>query len=425
MDKHVGLIRTVEESPRDAGAPAYFHYYARACNTGAFCHQSNFGNTGGASTSREIALCKAVGEAIERYCSAIYEQGELPLTSFDNATFPCVFPDEFALYQEEQYAQEKFPLAPFTRKTLLRWAPAETLSSGDVSYVPASMVYAPYYPDPASSEASITQCITTGLACHLTHAQAIIAAICEVIERDAFTITWQARLIRPQLRLETLSESNRDLVDRFERIGSDIKLIDLTMDHGIPTILSALRSGRANAPALVFAASSDLNPEQAVRKSLEELAHTRRLAQILKAERPLFSTSPPYANVDYQDAHVHMYCDPAYAPLAEFIFSSEKYVDLQQLPNLATGNPELDAAVLTERVSAVGHRIFIADLTTEDVRALGLSVVRAVIPGFHPLFMGHHLRALGGTRLWEVPRRLGVFGMPRESGGNPAPHPFP
>ncbi len=425
VDDHVGLIHAVKESPRDAGEPAYFHYYAKASNTGAFCRQSNFCNTGGASAIREIALCKALGEALERYCSAVYDQEELPLTSFDKATFPCVSPDNFALYTEEQYAQEAFPLVPFTRETLLRWTPAEALSSRDISYVPASMVYAPYHADHGSGEESITQCISTGLACHLTHAQATIAAICEVIERDAFTITWQAGLIRPQLRLETLSESNRDLVNRFERIGSDLKLIDLTMDHGIPTILSVLRSGKADAPALVFAASADINPEQAVRKSLEELAHTRRLAKILKAEQPLFPTRQPYDNVDYQDAHAHMYCDSAHAHLAAFIFSSDAYVDFQQLPNFATGTPEEQVAYLAERISAIGHRVFVADLTTADVRELGISVVRAVIPGFHPLFMEHHLRALGGTRMWEVPRRLGFLGMSKGSGGNQAPHPFP
>jgi len=66
----------------------------------------------------------------------------------------------------------------------------------------------------------------------------------------------------------------------------------------------------------------------------------------------------------------------------------------------------------------------LADVTTEDMRDLGLLVVRAVIPGFHPLFMGHQFRALGGTRLWEIPQKFGYPGISREHGDNPLPHPF-
>ena len=73
----------------------------------------------------------------------------------------------------------------------------------------------------------------------------------------------------------------------------------------------------------------------------------------------------------------------------------------------------------------MNHRVLLAELTTPDVGGLGLSVVRAVIPGFHQLFMGHALRCLGGTRLWEVPQQLGYPGVTREGGDNPAPHPYP
>ncbi len=65
------------------------------------------------------------------------------------------------------------------------------------------------------------------------------------------------------------------------------------------------------------------------------------------------------------------------------------------------------------------------DVTTEDVRALGLTVVRALVPGYHPLFMGYHLRALGGERLWTIPQRLGYRGITRADGDYPYPHPFP
>jgi ribosomal protein S12 methylthiotransferase accessory factor len=229
----------------------------------------------------------------------------------------------------------------------------------------------------------------------------------------------------PRLRIETLSESNRDLVARFEHSGSSVTVFNITLDVGVPTILSVLQSQSPEAPAFVFAASAEVDPEHAVRKSLEELAHTRRLARSLKTTRSCFVPAPTYDNVVDQDDHVHLYCDHAHTPLADFLFASDRRIGFDEINNLATGDPQQDLEALLKKVRSVNHRVLITDLTTPDVRGLGLRVVRAVIPGFHPLFIGHEIRALGGSRLWEVPQKLGYKGITRESGDNPAPHPYP
>ncbi|MGD9725982.1 MAG: YcaO-like family protein [Nitrospiraceae bacterium] len=425
VDEAVGIISAVEEVPAEAGAPAFFHYYARACNTKILSGQPNFGNTGGASLCREIACAKAVGEAVERYCSAIYDPDDLPMSSFSAAPFSCVRPDAFALYSRDQYGTTGFPFAAFTERTPIRWTAAKNLLVNEICFVPAAMVFAPYFVNREAGEQSIAQSISTGLACHMTYAQAAIAGICEVIERDAFTITWQAKLSRPRLRLDTLSDANREAIFRFERTGNRVTLIDITMDHHVPTILAVLANRCPDAPALAFAAAADLDPEHAVRKSLEELSHTRRLAQILKLQRPSFRPKPNYANVDSQDAHVNLYCDADNASKATFITASKQCREFQQLRSFASGDHEQDLTNLVRRISDLGYTAYVADLTSEDVHDLGLSVVRALIPGFHPLFMGHQLRALGGTRLWNVPQRLGAPTTLKIGRDNTAPHPFP
>jgi ribosomal protein S12 methylthiotransferase accessory factor len=69
--------------------------------------------------------------------------------------------------------------------------------------------------------------------------------------------------------------------------------------------------------------------------------------------------------------------------------------------------------------------VVVCDLTTPDIAALDLSVVRVVVPGMNPLFMGHKNRARGGRRLYEVPQRLGHPGLEPGQQDNPYPHPFP
>ncbi len=425
VDDYVGIIHHVMELPNEAGSPNFFHFYAQACDTRAFCRQKNSADAGGSSIDRGNAVAKAIGEAVERYCSAIYNRDDFPLSCFESASFPCVPPEEFAFYTREQCNQKSFPYVPFNNSTLVRWTEALNAGTGKICYVPAAAVFVPYYYDKERGEFPILQPISTGLACHVGPSQAAVSAICEVLERDAFTITWQARLSRPQIILETLSDANRDLVERFECIGARVTLLNLAMDHGVPVILSVLSHEAPDAPALVFAASSHLDPEVAVRKSLEELAHGYRFCRALKNARPTFVPTRNFANVINRDAHVGLYCDHANVRLADFIFACGHRIGFHDIDNLSTGDPIRDLAVAVNRVAGTNHQVLLTDVTTDDVHELGLSVIRAIIPGYHPLCIHHRFRALGGSRLWEIPQKLGYRGILREAGDNPAPHPVP
>jgi ribosomal protein S12 methylthiotransferase accessory factor len=424
VDDHVGVVHQVQEVPTEPGSPNFFHYAAKACNTSAFAGQVNFSNTGGASTHRPVAVAKAVGEAVERYCAALYQAQDLPLCSYREADFACVHPGDFALHSADQYDSPGFPWVPFTEDTPIRWTPAQDLGSGETLHVPAAFVWIPYHYRQGTGDSPIGQPISTGLACHGSFAQAALSGLCEAIERDAFTIMWQARLAMPQIRVETLSDDNYDLVQRFERTGDRVVLLDITLDAGVPTVLSVLCSDAAARPAYVFAASADPDPERAVQKALEELAHTRRYSQQIKRNLPPVVADDDYEQVQTQLDHLNFAGDPANRDHFEFVFASRERVEFDDLPNLAGVTPERTLTALVERIQSTGHRALVADLTSPDIRHLGLTVARSLVPGYHPLYMGHRLRALGGRRLWEVPQRLGRE-QPQPGGSNPAPHPYP
>jgi ribosomal protein S12 methylthiotransferase accessory factor len=425
VDDRVGIIRFVLETPRQPGSPDFFHYFAQASTTRAFCEQANFGKTGGASAERGTAMAKAVGEAIERYCGAIYKLDELPLHAYADAPFRCVRPSEFALLSEQQYQRSDVIFVPFEEDTPVRWTPAHDPVRGETWYVPAAMVYVPYIYHRGQGDSPIAQSISTGLACHCSYAEAAVSAVCEVIERDAFTITWQAMLAHPQIRIESLSERNRDLVARFGKAGYAVTLFDMGLDMGVPTILAVSRSTRSDAPPLVPAGSACLAPEEAVRKSLEELEHTREYCHKILVHLPRLEADQDYDDIDDQTGHLNFWCDHAHAPLADFLFRSPTLRDFDEIPNLSTGDRERDLHILLQKVRDAGHLALLRDLTTPDVQDVGLAVVRAVIPGFHPLVVGHRIRSLGGRRLWTIPQTLGHAGISRDLGDNPVPHPYP
>ena len=81
-------------------------------------------------------------------------------------------------------------------------------------------------------------------------------------------------------------------------------------------------------------------------------------------------------------------------------------IEFEEVAPLGAGSAGPPGDALAGALRERGFEVFIADLTTPDLRDVGVTVVRAIIPGFQPLFGAPHEQALGGTRLDDVPARL-------------------
>jgi ribosomal protein S12 methylthiotransferase accessory factor len=423
----VGVVQKVTELRLDDDEPDFFHYLSTACDTASFKVLSNFGNNGGASVDRYGALAKALGEAVERYCSAIFDYRDLVLAACDELDARATPPDAFALYRPEQYEQEGFPWQPLRSDSVLSWARGRSLATGEETLVPAASVFVPYHYLGSRPDTPFVQPISTGLACGSSYEDAALSGLCEVVERDAFTLMWQAGMSRPRIATAGLPATAADALHRFDRAGLRVEIVDITTDIRFPTIFTAAIGDVPTSPALAVAAATDASAERALVKSLEELAHTRTFSrQLLEYTSPVeVDVAGGHPEVIDQKTHLRFYCPQEAKAFAEFAWASEEVRDFADVVDRSDGDPSLELSALVEELDAAGLDPIVVDLTTPDIASLGLSVVRAVVPGLHPLFMGHRNRALGGRRLYEVPQRLGHEGLEPGEPDNPYPHPFP
>jgi ribosomal protein S12 methylthiotransferase accessory factor len=288
-------------------------------------------------------------------------------------------------------------------------------------------VYIPYAYYIGTGDAPIDQPISTGLACGPTFADAALSGLCEAIERDAFTLVWQARMSRPHIVRETLPPTVRDLLRRYDEVGLRVELMDITTDVGVPTSLTVALSDAGTSPAVAVAAATDPRAERALVKSLEELAHTRKFAKQVMEFTPELPLDVEHGHPAVQDQvhHLRFYCPQPAKSFAEFCWESPESVAFDELADVGGESAEREVASVTRELEACGLEPIACDLTTPDVASLGLSVVRVVVPGLNPLFMGYRNRALGGERLYSVPQKLGSRGLDRGEADNPYPHPFP
>lgn len=427
VDHRTGIVREISELPIDDDDPPFAHFLSAACTTEAFGFLANFGNNGGAGATPGTAIAKALGEAVERYSAAMFDYDEFVWAPYDRLDEPATAPSSFALYLPSQHQVSGFPWRPFTPSSPLAWTRGRSLVSGNAVLVPAAFVHVPYHYRADRPDTPITQPISTGLACGSSLTQATLSALCEVVERDAFTLMWQAQLSRPRIRLDSLPAALADLVGRFHAVDLTVHLIDISTNVACPVIMSVCEGFAATSPALAFAAAAHPDPVVAARKSLEELAHTRRFAaQVMDYLPPVpVDIDGGHPAVDGQRAHLRFYCPQESKEPARFAWTGDRDTGEVDLAAVGTaGPPGRDADILLTRlideIAGTGADVVACDLTTPDVAELGLSVMRVVVPSFHPLQMGHANRCLGGPRLAAA----GRSGWSAEH-DNPYPHPFP
>jgi ribosomal protein S12 methylthiotransferase accessory factor len=120
--------------------------------------------------------------------------------------------------------------------------------------------------------------------------------------------------------------------------------------------------------------------------------------------------------------HLKFWMNPEVVPYADFVRSATRTVSLGELSDLDTGDPERDLKVLVERIESTGYHVYICDVTSEDVAALGMSVIRAIIPGYIPLTVQYRCRPEGSRRLLAF-----IESQQKRNGSsqlNKVPHPF-
>jgi hypothetical protein len=131
------------------------------------------------------------------------------------------------------------------------------------------------------------------------------------------------------------------------------------------------------------------------------------------------------------DAHHRAYQHPGWLARAAFLWAAQPEADALRSEHLAlaatmeAGDADRPLRVLVNHLRSCGHDVIIANLTTVDVAATGLHVVRALVHGLIPLAVGTTMR-LGGPRLWDAPAAMGLArDLMSEARLNHTPHCFP
>ena len=415
VSPYVGVVRGVQEvlaGPQDVRLVTMWCESAHAATlVGSPVAHSG----GGSGTSPANARAAAIGEAVERYSASFADPGGLVVATARELGPAAVDPARFALFTEAQYSSPGFRYVPFDRDTRLGWIEGRALPGGEPAWLPAQVVHLVT----ARDEPAICRATSSGLACHADPEEATLRALLEVIERDAFMITWNARLTWPRLGWKGNDALEAFMRERVAPTGLHVRAIDLSAFWDVPCVLGVARSDAPGAAPLGVGAAAAATVERAVEKAVDEAVRVRTWAQAMH----LHGVPPPDEIRDFDD-HVRFYAEPANAARASFLDASPSTraaADVQPVPGESAG---AQVEAICERLARRSASAYAVDVTSPDIREAGLAVVRVVAPELCALDVEHDARMLGGRRLYDEPLRLGWRRL-TEGDVNPDPHPFP
>jgi len=343
----------------------------------------------GKGATPEQAETSGIMEAMERFAAEPREDDELVYGTYEQA---CdigltVCPEDLILPQPYQDAWSGQQIA---------WCEGYEMFRGERCWVPACAVYHPYVPD---GDMQLFRSHTNGIAAGNTIEEAILHALLEDIERDAWSIAeYRDRAIR-DLTVTDPSSVPGQLLQKFADNGVEVHLKEITTDIGISVIGAAADDTRTKDPEmLTIGVGCHLDPEIAAVRAITEVAQSRAThkdgtkinAQLQKVTKDMGYEKVKEAN-----------------PL--WFRNCATNSRLEDLKNLATDYVLDDIEVVLGHLMNTGFDMVVCnDLTRPET---GVPVVRMTVPGLEVSTMDPERM---GNRLigqWP-PHRMGQSPLP-------------
>jgi ribosomal protein S12 methylthiotransferase accessory factor len=412
VSSRVGVIKKVIKIQKDETIPELPYVYASTLSNFNYSNEAKEDLllcSGKALTIHE-AKRGALGESVERYCGSQYDEKDLRFASYKELESVAMNPRELVLYAEEQYASKKISCARFSEDAVLGWTDGISLLSLERCFVPAIGVYLQYVP--RSFDEFIILPTSNGLAAGASFKQAALAALLEVVERDAFLITWLCKLSMPLVDLETIhTKEITDLIRMYERLGIKIFVNSLLLDTAIPTFMATGCNITNRGPAAVVGLSAHPNSEYGILKAIMEIGqvypHIKNAMKQSDYDTRL-NEMMTFENVKTLFDHELLYTSEAMLYAFDFLLKNEQYVSVRDLPTFCgSTNDQLNYCL--ENLKKTGVDVVCVDVSTTDISSLGLTVNKIIIPGFQPMHFGYYETRLGGHRLFDIPLNLGFL----------------
>ncbi len=411
---------------------------ATAPVTGHFIGRSTFGLhwIWWSGHAESYAKSKLVGlvEGLERYAGQQpRERGVAVVAPASQLTDDYLDPMTFAQYSDEFYDRNAHGFVRWSPELECGWAWGYSVKSQSPVLVPEQIAF---YLCRAPFGQNFVQECSNGCAAGSTIEEAMLHGMLEVLERDAFLLTWYGGLSPRRIDMRSVeSKLTQAMVARLDLLGYEVRCFDIRVDTTVPVVAAVAVRRDGGLGTLCFAAGCSLDPEDAVRGAVCEVAsYVPSLEARLAANSDAINAmASDFSLVRELEHHSLLYALPAMRPRASFMVDQEDEFSLDELfanrrqNSSQTRDLRDDVLMLSAEIIRLGSDVIVVDQTPPEQKTIGLHTVRTITPGLLPIDFGwDKQRALQSPRLRHAPVAAGLRKAPLTEGQlNWAPHPFP
>ena len=413
-----GIIRSFYEQKLTQDFPKFIIFHAQGSKSGLFSDgiESEY-NTTGSSHNLNLAKLKALSEIFERYSGTVYRSKYFIKGSFNELKEKAFNPCDVVSFSKKQLSTKDFEKFRFDKNTNFKWIEGISLISGKKILVPVQLVYWNYRVD---SEPIIQVGLSTGIAGGTSYAGATLRAIFEIVERDAFMITWLNQLNLKEIEFSKKSQLKK-MTDEFKRYKFELHVFYSKTNVKIHSFIAIMIDRTRNPPIIGCGLKAGLNPEETIIASIEESFHSMPWRRDIAVKIPNKKIKPEAVS-SFEDRILYWNQRGKLKEL-NFLLENSKKIELSELQNYSTGSCLKDLEFVKEDFKEKNLETIVVDITPIDVKQMEFKEVKVLVPKMQPLYLNEKYRYLGGHRLYEIPILLG-FKNRREEELNKTPHPF-
>jgi ribosomal protein S12 methylthiotransferase accessory factor len=312
------------------------------------------------------------------------------------------------------------------------WVRGFSLRDNRSILVPEQLVY--YLDWRADQRNSVQEC-SNGCASGSTVTEAVMHGLLELLERDAFLLSWYSGLPLTSIDLTSVeSPAVAQMSANVSQLGYDLRCFDIRFDVRVPAVGAvAIRRDR-RLGYLCFAGGSSLDPASAVCAAVREVASyvpgfehrvRSRLDRVHLMARD-------FRNVEFLEDHALLYGLPAMAEHARHWVGETTPQAMSDVfgswntEHPASADLRDEVEFLVAQVAKLGYDTIAVDQTMAEQRQIGIRTVCVVVPGLVPIDFGWERQRLLTMPRTYLARQHGQVNAPRSYQSlNLSPHPFP
>lgn len=425
LDPSLKLFKSYRRIPHYTDEIKFFHFGGLLENKKGISdgHDHKSSSAGYSLDSRETALLKFIGESIERYCLDIYKEKNLVFGSYKKLKNRAIDIHRIVALSEKQKQNPNLSRFIFDDSSTFAWVQGLSLKTGKPVLIPAQLIYLSYtYP---RDEKIIYLPISTGAAGGTSLLAAIRRGICEIIERDAFLITYLNKLTPFKVNLKLLK--NKDVnhwLELFDRYKLELSVLDITTELGIPTFLSVVIDRTGIGAAVSTGLKTHLNSLEAIVDSIKESQHPRCwVRRLAEGDPDRVKNMKPSEIKSLEERALYWFPKERIHDIAFLLKQKAKKLRKSSYHRSLSEKEQL--RLVLQKLWDHDMDAYFVDITLPQFRKLGYHVVKVIIPQLTPFYLNEHVPYFGGKRLYEVPKTIGLKNQPTtEESLNSVPHPF-